>query len=448
MLRTARPDAEVTDHENPRPGIVGTFCRRKPAIASLPSPRLSPQVGAGDLLSFAVEKTPPEAFRMRVATARTASPPLVLGSSVVIGRRNRDIAIRRPALALIGPFRGGRVLAVTGVPGEPQHFYFGSVNGGVWETHDAGRTWQPIFDGQPVGSIGAIAVAPSNPRVIYVGTGEADMRSDIAQGDGMYKSTDGGKTWTHIGLADSQQIGAHPGRSARIRTWSSSRRSAIRTVRTPSAASSARATAARTGRRCSAQGRRHRRDRPRLRAGQSERHLRRAVADAAHAVERLSAVERPGQRPLQVHRRRRHWTRARGNGFPAKRRAHRHRHRASAAAARLRDRRRATAGGLYRSDDARRALDAGRAATRASGSAAGTSAASRSSRKNADRVYALNTIVLRSDDGGETFRPLKGDAERRRLPRALDRSRAIPERQILGVDQGAVVSLNGGRTWS
>jgi photosystem II stability/assembly factor-like uncharacterized protein len=107
---------------------------------------------------------------------------------------------------LIGPFRGGRVLAVSGVPGEAEHFYFGAVNGGVWETRDAGRTWQPIFDSQPVGSIGALAIAPSNPSVIYVGTGEADMRSDIAQGDGMYKSIDGGKSWSHIGLADSQQI--------------------------------------------------------------------------------------------------------------------------------------------------------------------------------------------------------------------------------------------------
>src|ERR1043166_1224663 len=114
---------------------------------------------------------------------------------------------------LIGPFRGGRVLAVTGVPGEPEHFYFGSVNGGVWETNDAGRTWQPIFDAQPTQSIGALAVAPSDPKTIYAGTGEADMRSDIAQGDGMYKSTDRGKTWTHIGLPDSQQIGrvvVHP----------------------------------------------------------------------------------------------------------------------------------------------------------------------------------------------------------------------------------------------
>ena len=106
----------------------------------------------------------------------------------------------------IGPHRGGRSLAVTGVRGQPELFYFGSVNGGVWRTNDAGRTWNPIFDSQPMGSIGAIAVAPSNPEVIYVGTGEADMRSDIAYGNGMYKSTDGGKSWAHIGLSDSRQI--------------------------------------------------------------------------------------------------------------------------------------------------------------------------------------------------------------------------------------------------
>ena len=109
---------------------------------------------------------------------------------------------------LAGPFRGGRALAVSGVPGEPEHFYFGSVDGGVWESRNAGRTWNPIFDGQPVGSIGALAVAPSSPRTIYVGSGEADMRSDIASGNGAYKSTDGGKTWQHLGLTDTRQIGA------------------------------------------------------------------------------------------------------------------------------------------------------------------------------------------------------------------------------------------------
>jgi photosystem II stability/assembly factor-like uncharacterized protein len=108
---------------------------------------------------------------------------------------------------LIGPHRGGRVLAVSGVRGQPETFYFGAVAGGVWKTTDAGRTWTPIFDGQPIASVGALAVAPSDPNVVYVGTGEADMRSDISFGDGVYKSTDAGKSWTHVGLRDTQQIG-------------------------------------------------------------------------------------------------------------------------------------------------------------------------------------------------------------------------------------------------
>src|SRR5512143_1631486 len=108
---------------------------------------------------------------------------------------------------LVGPFRGGRTLTATGVPGQPNLFYFGAVGGGVWKSENAGRTWEPIFDSQPIASIGAIAVAPSDPNVIYVGSGEADMRSDISYGNGMYKSVDAGKTWTPIGLTDTRQIG-------------------------------------------------------------------------------------------------------------------------------------------------------------------------------------------------------------------------------------------------
>jgi photosystem II stability/assembly factor-like uncharacterized protein len=108
---------------------------------------------------------------------------------------------------MIGPMRGGRALTATGVPGQPNLFYFGAVGGGVWKTTDAGRVWKPIFDLQPVASIGAVAVAPSNPNVIYVGSGEADMRSDISYGNGVYKSTDAGKTWQFVGLADTRQIG-------------------------------------------------------------------------------------------------------------------------------------------------------------------------------------------------------------------------------------------------
>ena len=108
---------------------------------------------------------------------------------------------------MIGPFRGGRVNAVSGVPGQPNTFYFGSVGGGVWKSVNAGRTWSPIFDSQPIASVGAIGVAPSNPNIVYVGSGEADMRSQISFGNGMYKSTDAGKTWTHTGLEATRQIG-------------------------------------------------------------------------------------------------------------------------------------------------------------------------------------------------------------------------------------------------
>ena len=89
---------------------------------------------------------------------------------------------------------------------QPNTFYIGAVNGGVWKTNDFGRTWTPIFDDQPTGSIGAIAVAPSDPNVIYVGSGEGLQRPDLSTGDGIYKSTDAGKTWTHLGLRDGQQI--------------------------------------------------------------------------------------------------------------------------------------------------------------------------------------------------------------------------------------------------
>jgi photosystem II stability/assembly factor-like uncharacterized protein len=108
---------------------------------------------------------------------------------------------------LVGPFRGGRSLTAVGVPGSPSLFYMGAVGGGVWKSADAGNTWQPIFDSQGIASIGAIAVAPSDPKVIYVGSGEADMRSDITYGNGVYKSADGGRSWTHIGLDDTRQIG-------------------------------------------------------------------------------------------------------------------------------------------------------------------------------------------------------------------------------------------------
>lgn len=109
---------------------------------------------------------------------------------------------------MIGPHRGGRTVGAVGVPQQPNVFYIGVNNGGVWKTTDYGRTWFPIFDDQPTGSIGDVAVAPSNPDIIYVGSGEGLQRPDLSVGNGIYKSTDAGKTWQHLGLSNVQQVGA------------------------------------------------------------------------------------------------------------------------------------------------------------------------------------------------------------------------------------------------
>src|SRR6267142_4064463 len=108
----------------------------------------------------------------------------------------------------IGTFRGGRVVAVSGVPGEPATWYFGGVAGGVWKSTDVGTSWKPVFDDQKISSIGAIAVADSDHNVLYVGSGEACPRGNISYGDGVYKSVDAGRTWKNVGLRDTRHIGA------------------------------------------------------------------------------------------------------------------------------------------------------------------------------------------------------------------------------------------------
>ena len=108
---------------------------------------------------------------------------------------------------MIGPHRGGRTVGAVGVPQQPNVFYIGVNNGGVWKTTDYGRTWNPIFDDQPTGSVGDVVVAPSNPNVLYVGSGEGIQRPDLSVGDGIYKSVDAGKTWINTGLKDGQQVG-------------------------------------------------------------------------------------------------------------------------------------------------------------------------------------------------------------------------------------------------
>ncbi|HZQ23717.1 MAG TPA: hypothetical protein VFA89_13075 [Terriglobales bacterium] len=131
---------------------------------------------------------------------------LVSAGVVAPAQQYNESQLKGMKWRLVGPYRGGRVLAVTGVSGDPYTYYFGGVSGGVWRTVDGGNTWTPLTDKDPISSVGAIAVADSNHNVIYVGTGESCIRGNISYGNGMYKSTDGGKTWLHIGLENTQHI--------------------------------------------------------------------------------------------------------------------------------------------------------------------------------------------------------------------------------------------------
>ncbi len=140
-----------------------------------------------------------------VATLLTP-PLLVAAASTAVAQQYDAKFFAGLDWRMIGPHRGGRSVAAAGVPSQPNVLYMGVVNGGVWKTTDAGRTWKPIFDREPTGSIGAIAVALSDPNIIYVASGEGLQRPDLSTGDGIYKSTDAGKTWTHLGLRDGQSL--------------------------------------------------------------------------------------------------------------------------------------------------------------------------------------------------------------------------------------------------
>jgi photosystem II stability/assembly factor-like uncharacterized protein len=344
----------------------------------------------------------------------------------------------------IGPYRGGRVLAVTGVPGEPDHFYFGAVNGGVWETLDAGRTWQPIFDAVPIGSIGAIAVAPSDARVVYVGTGEADMRSDIAQGAGLYRSRDAGHTWQAIGLEDSQQIGrivVDPNNADTL---------LVAALGHPYGANETRGVYRSTDGGASW----HRtlyRD-----ADTGAIDLAFEPGNAAVVYAALWQTRRPpwnvyppssgpGGGLYQSHDGGQTWTELTGHGLPQQP------GRIGIAVAPSKPARvyalvDAAAGGLYRSDDA------GASWTRVSDDAriwkrgwyfGGVTV----DPDNPDIVYVCDTGVYRSSDGGHKFLPVKG-APGGDDYHVLWIDPQHGERRILGVDQGAVITLNGGSTWS
>jgi len=345
---------------------------------------------------------------------------------------------------MIGPFRGGRVLAVGGVPGEPAHFYFGSVNGGVWETTDAGRTWEPVFDGQPIGSVGALAIAPSDPKVIYVGSGEADMRSDIAQGDGVYRSGDGGRTWTGVGLADTQQIGrilVHPRDPSVV---------LVAALGHPYGPNAERGVFRSTDGGRTWQKTLYKDED----TGAIDLAFQPGDPDVVYAA--LWQTRRPpwsvyppssgpGSGLYKSTDGGRTWKDTGGPGFAAKP------GRIGLAVAPSRPSRvyamvDAAEGGLYRSDDA------GATWSRISGDRriwgrgwyfGGVAVEPR----DPDVVYACNTVLYRSTDGGRTFLPVKGAPGGDDYHELwIDPER--PERRILGTDQGAVVSLNGGLTWS
>jgi len=344
----------------------------------------------------------------------------------------------------IGPQRGGRVLAVTGVPGQPARFYFGAVNGGVWQTDDAGRTWRPIFDAQPIGAIGAIAVAPSDPNVLYVGTGEADMRSDISQGAGVYKSTDAGKTWTFAGLRDTQQI-------AKILVDPKNAGTAfVAALGHPYGPNAERGV---------------------FRTQDGGAHWQKVLGsnDDTGAVDLAFEPGNPQTIYAALWQTRRppwsiyppssgpgsgvykstdggiHWTPLAGHGLPE------HVGRVGLALSDAAPHRvyaivDGDEGGLYRSDDAG-ATWVRKSSDHRIWQRAWYFGEIAADPKNAERVYAMNTIVLRSDDGGANWIALKGDNTGDDF-HALWIDPQAPERQILGVDQGAIVTLNGGRTWS
>ncbi|MEP6884181.1 MAG: glycosyl hydrolase [Gammaproteobacteria bacterium] len=155
-----------------------------------------------------VVKKPLAGVRLIAAVSIVAACTIQLNVASAADQTAPSAAFNGLEWRAIGPFRGGRATAAAGVPNSPDLFYFGAAAGGVWKTIDAGASWQPIFDSQSTASIGAIAVAPSNPQVIYVGTGESTLRGNVTWGGGVFKSEDGGATWKNVGLKDSRQIGA------------------------------------------------------------------------------------------------------------------------------------------------------------------------------------------------------------------------------------------------
>ena len=345
---------------------------------------------------------------------------------------------------LIGPHRGGRVLAVAGIPGDAATFYFGAVDGGVWRTRNAGVTWEPLFDDQPIASIGALAIAPSDPNIIYVGTGEASIRSDITYGAGVYKSTDGGAHWQSLGLADTRHIGkilVHPRNPDVLLV------AALGHAYGPNADRGVfRSTdGGRTWTKVLYQG-------PDVGAidlagdPAQPQSVYAALYQARRTPwEQYPPDEGPGSGLYKSTDGGATWTPLTGHGLPAGPLGRIGL--AVASGGRVYALIGASAGaGLYRSDDAG-----------ATWQLAGSDPRLTNRNwyfcrvtvdpQNPDVVYVPNVALLKSSDGGKTFTVLKGQPGGDDYHELWVDSRA-PGRMIVGSDQGTVVSLDGGRTWS
>ncbi len=348
----------------------------------------------------------------------------------------------------IGPFRGGRTVGAAGIPDQPNVFFVGVNNGGVWKTTDAGRVWTPIFDGQATQSIGAIALAPSDPNVLYVGSGEGLQRPDLSVGDGIYRSTDGGKTWRHLGLRDGQQISAlavHPRDPRRVfaavlghpygpnverglfrskdggETWEKvlyrdEDTGAVAVVLDPKNPEvvyadlwSARQAPWEIGASFNGPGSGLYKSTD---GGATWNRLERGLPTNAQGLGRIGIAVAPSDSNRLY---------AQVDAAPAH-------------------------GGTYRSDDAGASWSRVNAETRVWGRG-GDFAEVKVHPSNPDVVFAANTSTYRSDDGGRTFTAIKG------APGGDDYhtiwiNPLHPEILLLAADQGATITVNGGKTWS
>ncbi|HEY3777192.1 MAG TPA: hypothetical protein VGL35_03970 [Rhizomicrobium sp.] len=387
----------------------------------------------------------PSSWRVRLA-ASVSVAALLLVSGSGTGAQT-PVPQVNPALyqALhwrgIGPYRGGRALAVTGIPGDPYTFYMGAVAGGVWKSSDGGETWAPMSDKAPFWSVGAIAVAPSNRNVIYVGTGEAAPRGDITYGDGVYKSTDGGKSWTHVGLADSRQIGAliiDPANPDIVLVAALGHAFGANPERGIYRTTDGGKTWARV-------------------LGKDNRTGGIDVTFDPHNAKIVyaslwQALRQPwnfssGGPGSGLYRSTDGgvtWTQLKGNGLPGGILGRIDVAVSGADSNRIYAMIEAKDGGLYRSDDHgghwRRVNDDGRLRQRA-----WYFSKIYADPKRADTVYALNTGLFRSTDGGKTFKLLPA---RHGDHHGLWIDPTDPDRLINASDGGASVSVDGGKTWS